>query len=64
MYKNCKDLSVILDPPFNGVSCGAHSAPTCAACPQGHGPSWCNGHCTWDYTESECVIIGVYIILK
>jgi len=44
------------DPPFdNSVSCGAHSAPTCADCPQGHGPSWCNGDCHWDYTENECV---------
>ena len=35
------------------VSCGGHFAPTCAACPQGHGAEWCNGQC-W-FTDGQCV---------
>ena len=31
----------------NGVSCGSHSATTCAECPQGRGKNWCNGDCSW-----------------
>ena len=29
------------------VSCGGHSAPNCAECPQGNGRGWCNGECIW-----------------
>merc|ERR1719333_1748934 len=29
------------------VSCGSHSAASCAECPQGNGESWCNGDCSW-----------------
>lgn len=35
--------------PFPGsqVSCGGHSSDSCANCPEGRGPGWCNGQCTW-----------------
>merc|ERR1719186_1003917 len=36
------------------VSCGNHNAITCAACPQGHGSSWCNGVCEWNTTLETC----------
>ena len=36
------------------VSCGSHRAPTCAACPSGHGASWCNGACVWNSVSSSC----------
>jgi hypothetical protein len=39
------------------VSCGSHSANSCAGCPQGHGKAWCHGMCTWD-------AIGAYNDLK
>ncbi len=29
------------------VTCGSHFASSCAECPQGNGPSWCNGDCIW-----------------
>lgn len=29
------------------VTCGAHHAPSCRECPQGHGETWCNGECAW-----------------
>ena len=32
---------------FLVVSCGGHDAGTCANCPQGNGPNWCNGDCQW-----------------
>merc|ERR1712061_259737 len=35
------------------VSCGKHSAGTCAECPQGHGADWCNGECMWK--DSQCM---------
>jgi len=31
----------------SSVSCGGHSAQSCADCPQGNGASWCNGDCAW-----------------
>lgn len=36
------------------VSCGGHSAATCAQCPQGHGKFWCHGDCAWT-DEGTCV---------
>jgi len=36
------------------VSCGGHSADTCANCPQGNGAGWCNGDCTWDGSTGQC----------
>ena len=36
------------------VSCGGHSASTCAECPQGNGAAWCNGECRWDDASSGC----------
>ena len=38
------------------VSCGQHSAASCAECPQGHGSGWCNGDCVW--VDGECHPIG------
>ena len=37
------------------VSCGNHEEPTCAQCPGGHGPSWCNGDCKWRWRSGQCV---------
>jgi len=34
------------------VSCGAHSAGTCAECPQARGATWCNGDCWW--SDGQC----------
>ena len=34
------------------VSCGQHTARSCAECPQGNGKSWCNGDCRW--RDGEC----------
>jgi len=31
------------------VTCGAHRAPSCAQCPQGHGASWCHNDCLWNF---------------
>ena len=46
------------------VSCGNHKAATCSDCPQGNGPSWCNGECFWDRVGGECLdrskISGMY----
>ena len=39
------------------VDCGSHEAKTCADCPQGNGPSWCNGQCMW--SNGECIDIGI-----
>ena len=36
------------------VSCGSHFATECQLCLQGHGSSWCNGDCTWNYKEKKC----------
>ena len=33
--------------PSTPVSCGQHTAASCSECPQGQGPSWCNGDCVW-----------------
>lgn len=38
----------------SSVDCGGHKAPTCNACPKGHGSAWCNGDCTWSATGA-CV---------
>jgi hypothetical protein len=48
-------------PSGGPVSCGGHSAGTCAQCPETptggwNGASWCNGDCTWDYGNNECVV--------
>ena len=37
------------------VSCGNHNANSCYGCPQGNGANWCNGECTWDYSNSVCI---------
>lgn len=39
------------------VQCGGHSAANCAACPQGHGESWCNGDCMWERSTGRCIDI-------
>ena len=36
------------------VNCGKHTADTCANCPQGNGPFWCNGNCEW--INETCVL--------
>ena len=36
------------------VNCGRHTADTCASCPQGNGPFWCNGNCEW--INETCVL--------
>mmetsp|Transcript_26429 Transcript_26429/g.30436 ORF Transcript_26429/g.30436 Transcript_26429/m.30436 type:complete len:264 (-) Transcript_26429:352-1143(-) len=36
------------------VSCGGHSAATCAECPMGNGAAWCNGDCAWDFAIGQC----------
>ncbi|CAE7352945.1 DDB1B [Symbiodinium natans] len=41
-------------PPQPVVSCGNHIADTCLDCPQGNGPTWCNGECVWNYNTSLC----------
>merc|ERR1712166_13749 len=38
----------------SSVSCGGHTAPSCADCPQGKGADWCNGACTWDHSQGTC----------
>ena len=39
------------------VSCGGHSAATCADCPKGNGASWCNGDCYW--VNGQCLSEGL-----
>jgi len=39
------------------VQCGGHTAVNCAACPQGHGASWCNGDCMWEHNPGRCIEI-------
>ncbi|KAL7573187.1 hypothetical protein ACA910_018847 [Epithemia clementina (nom. ined.)] len=46
---------------LSAVSCGRHSAQDCGSCPQGNGPSWCNGgnngDCQWcPYAANEDAI--------
>jgi hypothetical protein len=36
------------------VVCGAHTAPSCAECPMGNGPSWCDGQCQWNDNTNIC----------
>jgi len=36
------------------VNCGRHTADSCASCPQGYGPFWCNGRCEW--INETCVL--------
>ena len=38
------------------VNCGNHNALSCSECPQGYGPSWCNGDCEW--VNEECIYKG------
>ena len=38
----------------NEVTCGGHTAPSCAECPQGHGAAWCSGDCVW--FDAACVL--------
>jgi len=45
----------------NSVSCGSHSAQTCAECPQGNGKIWCNGDCKWSNSTESCVMKVDYI---
>ena len=40
------------------MSCGQHTAPTCADCPQGNGAGWCNGACTWDHSQGICKVVA------
>lgn len=46
------------------ISCGGHSAITCADCPDksgyntDHGAQWCNGDCKWDPETSKCLWRG------
>ena len=44
------------------VNCGGHSAASCAACPQGHGESWCNGDCVWDGVSKGCLGVRPEVI--
>ena len=49
-------LQLILDTtiePSTPVSCGQHTAASCAECPQGQGASWCNGDCAWSGGQCE-----------
>ena len=39
--------------PDEAVSCGGHTAPSCAECPNGHGASHCNGDCRWIETQDK-----------
>lgn len=41
--------------PLQEVTCGGHSSPTCAGCPQGHGASWCNVDCMWSSGDCSAV---------
>ena len=47
----------ITSEPIDSVDCGSHEAKSCAECPQGNGPSWCNGQCMW--SNGECIDTGV-----
>jgi len=44
------------------VSCGQHTARSCAECPQGNGKSWCNGDCRW--RDGECKDFTATIVLS
>ena len=49
-------LQLILDTtiePSTPVSCGQHTAASCAECPQGSGATWCNGDCVWAGGQCE-----------
>jgi len=40
------------------VVCGQHTADDCSACPEGNGPTWCNGECVWlshNGVGEECI---------
>ena len=37
------------------ISCGGHSAASCAECSQNQGASFCNGDCIWDRQVATCV---------
>ena len=39
------------------VSCGGHSAESCADCPQGNGAVWCQGDCKW--INDECIFFVI-----
>ncbi|KAL7553858.1 hypothetical protein ACHAWF_017191 [Thalassiosira exigua] len=41
------------------VTCGNHVAPTCAECPQDHGPDWCSGECTWSLKNGGTCVATV-----
>mmetsp|Transcript_19467 Transcript_19467/g.30469 ORF Transcript_19467/g.30469 Transcript_19467/m.30469 type:complete len:289 (-) Transcript_19467:132-998(-) len=42
------------------VSCGGHQAPSCKACPSGHGAHWCNGDCGW--LKDACYPTGITLL--
>jgi len=44
------------------VSCGQHTARSCAECPQGNGKSWCNGDCRW--RDGECTNPSVAMLVR
>jgi len=49
-HEECKWGAVptaVATPAPATVSCGSHSAASCAECPQGNGEPWCNGDCSW-----------------
>ena len=64
---NPADIGTINQPPVHFTSwpgftkestvvCGGHKAQSCDKCPQGNGPSWCNGECEWK--TGDCVRIS------
>jgi len=61
----CSNDDPTLYPPGEGIAagecntvvCGGHSAPSCQACAQGNGPTWCNADCQWSSASSECVAL-------
>ena len=44
------------------VNCGDHKSNACSKCPQGRGARWCNGECTWDYSNKVCIKQGKQMI--
>ena len=53
--KTSKKKVTLKKKAVSNVSCGGHTASTCALCPQGHGDSWCNGDCKWS-SDGKCVL--------
>mmetsp|Transcript_105484 Transcript_105484/g.264146 ORF Transcript_105484/g.264146 Transcript_105484/m.264146 type:complete len:432 (-) Transcript_105484:34-1329(-) len=58
--KSSEDASTKPESSMEGtVSCGGHRARSCEECPQGNGPDWCNGDCSWDTAQKECILAGL-----